>query len=78
MTSNASQGLSDDVIFDIISNRRRRFVLRYLQNEGEPAQLTDIATALAAVESDTTPGEVDRQARKRAYVSLTQRTRQKE
>ncbi len=72
MTSNASQGLSDDVIFDIMSNRRRRFVLRYLQNEGEPAQLTDIATALAAVESDTTPGEVDRQARKRAYVSLYQ------
>lgn len=65
-------GLSDDVIFDIMSNRRRRFVLRYLHDEQDPAQLTDIATELAAAESNTTPDQVDKQARKRAYVSLYQ------
>jgi DNA-binding transcriptional ArsR family regulator len=65
-------GLSEDVIFDIVSNRRRRFVLRHLHNEQNPAQLTDIATELAAAESDTTPEQVDKQARKRAYVSLYQ------
>jgi hypothetical protein len=65
-------GLSDDVIFDIMSNRRRRFVLRYLHDEQSPAQLTDIATELAADESNTAPDQVDKQARKRAYVSLYQ------
>lgn len=64
--------LSEDVVFDIMSNRRRRFVLRYLHQNGSPAQLTDIATELAAVESGTSPEQVDKRARKRAYVSLYQ------
>lgn len=69
---NESRELSDDVVFDIMSNRRRRFVLAYLRHEESPAQLTDIATALAAAETDTPPEQVDRRARKRAYVSLYQ------
>ena len=64
--------LSGDVIFDIVSNRRRRFVLTHLQREGGPVQLTDIATELAAAESDIPPEEVGTKARKRAYVSLYQ------
>ena len=72
MTNNSQDGLSDDVIFDIASNYRRRFVLKYLHNEADPAALTDIATALAAAENDTAPDQVDKQARKRAYVSLYQ------
>jgi hypothetical protein len=72
MMDNESRELSDDVVFDIMSNRRRRFVLAYLRNEENPAQLTEIATALAAAESDTSPKHVDRRARKRAYVSLYQ------
>lgn len=72
MNESAREDLSEDVIFDIVSNRRRRFVLRYLDNEQNSAQLTDIATELAAAESDSTPERVDKQARKRAYVSLYQ------
>jgi hypothetical protein len=72
MNESAPEKLSEDVIFDIVSNRRRRFVLKHLQNEEDPAQLTDIATALAAAETSTAPEEVDKQARKRAYVSLYQ------
>lgn len=64
--------LSEDVIFDIMSNRRRRFVLTYLREQGGSVPLGKIASALAAAESDTSPEQVDRQARKRAYVSLYQ------
>jgi len=72
MGTNSREELSEDVIFDIVSNRRRRFVLKYLHTEQDPAVLTDIATALAAAENDTSPDQVDPKARKRAYVSLYQ------
>jgi hypothetical protein len=72
MSETSQDELPEDVIFDIVSNRRRRFVLRYLHEESNPARLTDIATELAAAETDAAPGEVDKQARKRAYVSLYQ------
>lgn len=67
-----SQPLSRDAIFDLLSNSRRRFVLRRLQNEPSGTELGDMATKLAAEENGLPPEELSAQQRKRTYVSLYQ------
>jgi hypothetical protein len=64
--------LSQDVVFDILSSPRRRYVLYYLRTTDEPVQLTDLAEQVAAWEHDTVPEEITEQERKRVYVSLYQ------
>lgn len=64
--------LSQDVVFDILSSPRRRYVLYYLRQTGEPVQLTDLAEQVAAWENETDPSEITEQERKRVYVSLYQ------
>lgn len=64
--------LSQDVVFDILSSPRRRYVLYYLRTRDEPVQLTDLAEEVAAWENDTEPNEITEQERKRVYVSLYQ------
>lgn len=72
MSADDAHSLSRDTIFDVLSSRRRRFVLEYLRSESEPGNLTEIATAMAASEADTTPEQLESHERKRAYVSLYQ------
>lgn len=64
--------LSQDVVFDILSSPRRRYVLYHLRSTGEPVQLTDLAEKVAAWENDVDPDEITDQERKRVYVSLYQ------
>lgn len=64
--------MSQDAAFDILSNARRRFVLYYLRETGEPVELGELAGELAAWENETTPAELTKQQRKRVYVSLYQ------
>ena len=64
--------LSQDVVFDILSSPRRRYVLYYLRSTGETVQLTDLAEKVAAWENDVEPGDITDQERKRVYVSLYQ------
>ncbi|MXR52974.1 hypothetical protein GRX03_15345 [Halovenus sp. WSH3] len=64
--------LSQDVVFDILSSPRRRYVLYHLRTTGETVQLTDLAEEVAAWENDTDPSEITEQERKRVYVSLYQ------
>lgn len=64
--------MSQDDAFDILSNARRRFVLYYLREAGEPVELGELAGELAAWENETTPAELTKQQRKRVYVSLYQ------
>lgn len=64
--------MSQDAAFDILSNARRRFVLYYLREAGEPVELGELAKELAAWENETTPSELTKQERKRVYVSLYQ------
>jgi DNA-binding transcriptional ArsR family regulator len=47
MTS-GNNDLSQDVIFDILSSPRRRYVLYYLRKEGGPIDLTQLAERVAA------------------------------
>ncbi len=64
--------LSQDVVFDILSSPRRRYVLYYLRTTGETVKLTDLAEQVAAWENDTAPEQITEQQRKRVYVSLYQ------
>jgi len=64
--------LSRDDVFSILSNRRRRDVLRYLRRDAESASLGDLAERIAAWENDIPVAEVDYKQRKRVYTSLHQ------
>lgn len=64
--------LSQDVVFDILSSPRRRYVLYYLRTSGDPVQLTDLAEEVAAWENNTETPDITEQERKRVYVSLYQ------
>lgn len=64
--------LSQDTVFDILSNSRRRYVLYYLRQQTEPVQLTTLAEHVAAWENDTDVESLREQERKRVYVSLYQ------
>ncbi len=64
--------LSQDTVFDILSNARRRYVLYYLRQQSEPIELTDLAEHVAAWENETDIESMGEQERKRVYVSLYQ------
>jgi len=64
--------LTQDVVFDILSSARRRYVLYLLRTSEEPIEMTDLAERVAAWENDTTVEELTKQQRKRVYVSLYQ------
>ena len=64
--------LSQDVVFDLLSNPRRRFVLSYLRQEGGPVDLVDLADEIAGWENETPVDELTSQQRKRVYVSIYQ------
>lgn len=64
--------LTQDVVFDILSSARRRYVLYQLRTEEQPVELTELAEDVAAWENDTTVDELTKQQRKRVYVSLYQ------
>lgn len=61
-------------IFDVLSNRRRRYVLHYLkqQNAHESASLPELASHVAAWENDTDVSQVTYDDRKSVQTSLYQ------
>lgn len=64
--------LSDDEIFDVLYNRRRRDVLSYLREHDGTATASDLAEYIAAKENDTTVRQLSSSTRKRVYVGLYQ------
>lgn len=68
----AEHTLSYDESFDLLSNHRRRYVLHYLQRNGEQATLGDLADRIAAWENEIGVEEVSYDERKRVYTSLQQ------
>jgi len=63
--------LTQDIVFDILSRARRRYVLYVLKSEG-PMELTELAEHIAAWENEVEIEELTKQQRKRVYVSLYQ------
>lgn len=61
-----------DRIFELLSNRRRRAVLRYLDTEAREVEIGELAELLAARECDKDRLEITAQERKRVYIGLYQ------
>jgi len=64
--------LSEDEIFDLLSNRRRRYVLNYLLRVDRPVSIQELSKQLAMWEFDVEPDELTDQQEKRIYVALYQ------
>lgn len=64
--------LSRDDIFEVLSNRRRRYTLHYLKGNGDAATLGGVAEQVAAWENETAVEDVTADQRKRVYTSLQQ------
>lgn len=64
--------LARDDIYEVLSNRRRRFVIHYLQRNGPRAALGTLAEHVAAWENGIDVAAVGSDARKNVYTSLQQ------
>ena len=71
-SSGTQEPLSEDLIFDVLKNRRRRYTLHYLKRQGQPVELSDLAEQVAAWENDKTVPELSANERKSVYTSLYQ------
>lgn len=70
-TGDAGRVESDDV-FEVLANRRRRYVLHYLRQQQRPVDLRELSTQVAAWENGVPVADVSRQQRKRVYTALRQ------
>ncbi|WP_096390412.1 DUF7344 domain-containing protein [Halopenitus persicus] len=64
--------LSTDAVFEVLYNRRRRDILRYLRDRDGSATASDLAEHIAAKENDVTVQQLSSSQRKRVYVGLYQ------
>ncbi|MFW5918568.1 MAG: DUF7344 domain-containing protein [archaeon] len=72
MPQSESTRLSQDEVFDLLSSPRRRYVIHYLRQAGEPVELGHLADEVASWENETPVEDLTSQQRKRVYVSLYQ------
>ncbi len=74
MSSDAdtSGEMSPDLVFEILSNTRRRMLLYYLRQNDGSATVRELAEQIAALENDVDVEDLGQQQRKRVYVSLYQ------
>ena len=70
--NSATTTLSEDEIFELLANPRRRFVLLSLREAVDAIPLTDIAESMAGANRDVGASGPNKAERKRAYVSLYQ------
>jgi hypothetical protein len=64
--------LTKGEIFDLLKNRRRRTVIRYLRENDGYAELNDLAEYIAAKENDIDVRQLSSDQRKRVYIGLYQ------
>ncbi|ELY95304.1 hypothetical protein C482_16703 [Natrialba chahannaoensis JCM 10990] len=65
-----SETLAESEVFHILGNDRRRAIVQLLARQSGHVDVSDVATEIAATESDTTP--VPNNLYKSVYVSLQQ------
>lgn len=70
--STAERPPSNEHIYGLLADRRRRYALHYLMQQGEPVTLRDLAEQVAAWENDKPIEELRSQERKRVYIALYQ------
>lgn len=64
--------LSTDDVFHVLQTKRRRDVLRYLQDVTGPVRMRDLAEQVAAWEQQTSIEALSSSERQRVYISLYQ------
>lgn len=64
--------LTKDTVFSVLSNQRRRRVLRCLRDEPEGSNIRELSRRIAAWENEVPVEEVTYKQRKRVYTSLHQ------
>lgn len=62
--------LSQDEIFDVLSNRRRRFVVHALKREAEPIDVSTLSKRVTAWELGIEPIDVQYEDRRNVYSTL--------
>jgi len=67
-----SGGIEPDSLLEVLSNPRRRQVIRELADRPEPMELGELTDRVAAAEYDVAREALESQQRKRVYVSLYQ------
>ena len=65
--------LSEDEIFEVLSNRRRRYVIHALKRAEEPLDVSELSTHVTAWERGVDPADVQYEDRRNVYSTL-QRT----
>lgn len=71
-TTKVPSSLPKDVVFGLLSAKRRRRVLEFMAEHGDQTTLSDLADHIAAMENDTEIRLLSSQQRKRVYVALYQ------
>ncbi len=64
--------LSLDVVFNVLRNRRRRLVLKAVEDQDGATTLSNLAEHIGGIENDKPPTALNAQERKRVYVGLYQ------
>lgn len=64
---------STDKVYELLANKRRRYVIRYLKGQDGPVPLGLIAEQVAAWEEEVDTSEVTASQRKSVYTGLQQR-----
>jgi DNA-binding transcriptional ArsR family regulator len=64
--------LTKDTVFSVLSNQRRRRVLRCLRDEPDGSNIRELSRRIAAWENEVPVDEVTYKQRKRVYTSLHQ------
>ncbi|MCO8247104.1 MULTISPECIES: hypothetical protein [unclassified Haladaptatus] len=72
MDTTSSVELSEDQIYHLLQNERRRYVLRYLHGSNGQESMRDIAEQVAAWENDSTVQAITSSERQRVYIPLYQ------
>ena len=66
----ASQTLSLDAVFDVLADRRRRYLLDHLRTSETPVALAEVAGTVAARERGTPEADVPTEAVDRVHLAL--------
>ncbi|WP_080510506.1 DUF7344 domain-containing protein [Halorubrum coriense] len=62
--------LSEDEIYDVLSNRRRRFVIHALKRKQGPVDISELSEHIAAWESGRDPDDVEYEDHRSVYSTL--------
>jgi hypothetical protein len=71
-TPEIASDLSTEDVYEVLSNRRRRYAIHYLKQADDPVDVSTLAEQVAAWENKKSSEELDSQERKRVYISLYQ------